>query len=87
MVSRLESRIARLEASAPEDKGPMAELSLDQLSAAVIYLHAHIAGEEVTDDTLFHECTSREKYETALATIPNDFFHRMAAWIEGRAKA
>jgi hypothetical protein len=93
MANKLESRVRRLEAHHEHDGlAFIDELTVLQMQAFRIFLEAErhrrsfddLSSDEVTDEFLAQQSMSRESYEAAMTSIPNEWGERLRAWCDRR---
>jgi len=80
MLSKIEARLQKLEARI-EAPSPLDELTYQQLRAMIFSIRSHL-GEEVTDELLWDNATSREGYKAALASVSEEMLERVLTWCE-----
>jgi uncharacterized SAM-binding protein YcdF (DUF218 family) len=85
MASRLAGRLSRLEARNPEPD-PLEELTSEQTHALILHIRSLLEKAGVSDETLWREGMSRERYEAALNSISQETMQRIAARAEKKTQ-
>jgi hypothetical protein len=80
MQRNLEARLQKLEARI-EEPSPLDDLTTEQIRAMCFSLRAQL-DEEVTDELLWDNATSREGYKAALASVSEEMWERVLTWCE-----
>ena len=85
MASRLAARLSRLEAKYPEPD-PLEELTHEQRHSLLLYISSLLEKAEVSDETLWREGMSSERYEAALNSVSQETIHRIAVRAEKKTR-